>query len=80
MRRLRWLGHARPPGTPPAPGEADYFHETVEIGYRHHMNDLSAAIGIVQLGKLEKRTTSAGATSPPRTTPHSPTLAGSRRP
>jgi perosamine synthetase len=54
MRRLRWLGHARPPGTPPAPGEQDYFHETVEIGYRHHMNDLSAAIGIVQLGKLEK--------------------------
>jgi perosamine synthetase len=54
MRRLRWLGHARPPGTPPAPGEADYFHETVEIGYRHHMNDLSAAIGIVQLGKLER--------------------------
>ena len=54
MRRLRWLGHARPPGTPPAPGEAEYFHETVEIGYRHHMNDLSAAIGIVQLGKLER--------------------------
>jgi perosamine synthetase len=54
MRRLRWLGHARPPGTPPGPGEQDYFHETVEIGYRHHMNDLSAAIGIVQLAKLEK--------------------------
>ena len=54
MRRLRWLGHARPPGTPPAPGEAEYFHETVEIGFRHHMNDLSAAIGIVQLGKLDR--------------------------
>ena len=54
MRRLRWLGHARPPGTPPAPGEQEYFHETVEIGFRHHMNDLSAAIGIVQLGKLER--------------------------
>jgi perosamine synthetase len=53
MRRLRWLGHARPPGTPPGPGEQDYYHETVEVGYRHHMNDLSAAIGIVQLGKLE---------------------------
>ena len=54
MRRLRWLGHARPPGTPPAPGEQDYYHETVEIGFRHHMNDLSAAIGIVQLGKLDR--------------------------
>lgn len=32
----------------------DYYHETEEIGYRHHMNDLSAAIGIVQLRKLEK--------------------------
>lgn len=54
MRKLRWLGHARPPGTPPAPGEMDYYHVTEEIGFRHHMNDLSAAIGIVQLRKLEK--------------------------
>lgn len=54
MRKLRWLGHSRPPGTPPAPGEMDYYHETEEIGFRHHMNDLSAAIGIVQLRKLEK--------------------------
>ncbi len=54
MRKLRWLGHARPPGTPPAPGEMDYYHVTEEIGFRHHMNDLSAAIGIVQLRKLDK--------------------------
>lgn len=54
MRKLRWLGHARPPGTPPAEGEMDYFHVTEEIGYRHHMNDLSAAIGIVQLRKLDR--------------------------
>ena len=54
MRKLRWLGHSRPPGTPAAPGQMDYYHETEEIGYRHHMNDLSAAIGIVQLRKLEK--------------------------
>ena len=54
MRKLRWLGHARPPGTPAAPGEMDYYHVTEEIGFRHHMNDLSAAIGIVQLRKLEK--------------------------
>ncbi len=53
MRKLRWLGHARPPGTPPAPGEMDYYHVTEEIGFRHHMNDLSAAIGIVQLRKLD---------------------------
>jgi perosamine synthetase len=32
----------------------DYYHETEELGWRHHMNDLSAAIGIVQLRKLEK--------------------------
>ena len=54
MRKLRWLGHARPPGTPPVPGQMEYYHETEEIGFRHHMNDLSAAIGIVQLRKLEK--------------------------
>ena len=54
MRKLRWLGHSRPPGTPAEPGQMDYYHETEEIGFRHHMNDLSAAIGIVQLRKLEK--------------------------
>lgn len=53
MRKLRWLGHSRPPGTPPEPGQMEYYHETEEIGFRHHMNDLSAAIGIVQLRKLE---------------------------
>lgn len=54
MRKLRWLGHSRPPGTPADPGQMDYYHETEELGFRHHMNDLSAAIGIVQLRKLEK--------------------------
>jgi perosamine synthetase len=54
MRKLRWLGHSRPPGTPAAPGEMDYYHETEELGFRHHMNDLAAAIGLVQLRKLEK--------------------------
>ncbi|HZP56173.1 MAG TPA: DegT/DnrJ/EryC1/StrS family aminotransferase [Dehalococcoidia bacterium] len=54
MRKLRWLGHSRPPGTPAEPGQMDYYHETEEVGWRHHMNDLSAAIGIVQLRKLEK--------------------------
>lgn len=54
LRRLRWLGHARPPGTPAEPGMMDYYHVTEEVGFRHHMNDLSAAIGIVQLRKLER--------------------------
>jgi perosamine synthetase len=54
MRKLRWLGHSRPPGTPAEPGQMEYYHETEELGWRHHMNDLSAAIGIVQLRKLEK--------------------------
>lgn len=54
MRKLRWLGHSRPPGVPAEAGQMDYYHETEEVGFRHHMNDLSAAIGIVQLRKLEK--------------------------
>jgi perosamine synthetase len=54
MRKLRWLGHARPPGTPAEPGMMDYYHVTEEIGFREHMNDLSAAIGLVQLRKLER--------------------------
>ena len=54
-RRLRWMGISR--------GTWDRFrkngverrweYEVSELGYKCYMNDLNAAIGLVQLGKLE---------------------------
>ena len=54
-RRLRWMGISR--------GTYDRFrkngvekrweYEVDELGYKCYMNDLNAAIGLVQLGKLE---------------------------
>jgi perosamine synthetase len=55
VRNMRWMGITR--------GTYDRFrrngrqrsweYEVDEVGYKFHMNDLNAAIGIVQLGKLE---------------------------
>ena len=31
-----------------------WYYEVQELGYKYHMNDITAVIGLVQLGKLEK--------------------------
>ncbi|MFH1833026.1 MAG: DegT/DnrJ/EryC1/StrS aminotransferase family protein [Candidatus Levyibacteriota bacterium] len=31
-----------------------WYYEVVELGYKYHMNDINAAIGLVQLEKLDK--------------------------
>jgi len=55
LQRLRWMGITK--GTwerfrkNGMPRRWDY--DVTEVGYKLHMNDLNAAIGLVQLGKLE---------------------------
>lgn len=54
-KRLRWMGIDR--GTwDRTEGDHTYWweYDVREIGYKCHMNDISAAIGLVQLGKLNK--------------------------
>jgi len=55
LRRLRWLGitkdtFSRDDG--PLKGYS-WYYDVVELGHKYHMNDIPAAIGLVQLSKLE---------------------------
>jgi len=54
LRKLCWLGISR--GTwDRSEGKAyKWEYDVEEIGYKYHMNDIAAAIGLVQLSKLEK--------------------------
>jgi perosamine synthetase len=56
VRKLRWMGISR--GTWDRfnnghPGRA-WEYEVEEVGFKYGMNDLAAALGLVQLGKLER--------------------------
>ena len=56
VRKLRWMGISR--GTwdrfnNGQPGRA-WEYEVEEVGFKYGMNDIAAAIGLVQLGKLER--------------------------
>jgi len=56
-RKLRWLGISR--GTwDRSKGQAySWEYNVEELGFKCHMNDITAAIGLVQLKKLEKLNT-----------------------
>lgn len=55
LMKLRWMGISKDTW---AREEKDkkysWYYEVEEIGFKYHMNDIAAAIGIVQLGKLDK--------------------------
>ena len=55
VRKLRWAGISRPTWERFRSGEPhrSWIYEVEEIGYKYEMNDLAAAIGLVQLDKLE---------------------------
>jgi perosamine synthetase len=53
-RRLRWLGIDRDTWTRTDENRQYWWRYNVcEIGHKCHLNDISAAIGLVQLGKLQ---------------------------
>jgi perosamine synthetase len=55
LKRLSWMGISK--GTwdrfKESEGQQRWRYDITEVGYKFYMNDLSAAIGLVQLGKLE---------------------------
>ena len=55
LKRLSWMGISK--GTwdrfNESEGQQRWRYDITEVGYKFYMNDLSAAIGLVQLGKLE---------------------------
>jgi perosamine synthetase len=53
LRRLRWLGIERDTWQRTAGAAHDWRYEVEELGLKYHMHDIAAAIGLVQLDKLE---------------------------
>lgn len=53
VRKLRWCGITK--GTFERTKKTySWYYEVVDVGYKYHMNDIIAAIGLVQLKKLKK--------------------------
>jgi len=55
VRRLRWMGISRPTWERFKPGRPRraWMYAVEEVGYKYEMNDLAAALGLVQLAKLQ---------------------------
>ena len=54
LRKLCWLGISRGTWDRSACKAYKWEYNVEELGYKYHMNDITAAIGIVQLSKLEE--------------------------
>ncbi len=56
LRRLRWLGITKDTWLREKNDERKYswYYDIAEVGFKCHMNDINAAIGLVQLEKLDK--------------------------
>ncbi len=57
MRHLRWMGltgdtWARSSGQ--AGSKYSWYYDAEEVGFKYYMNDIAAAIGLVQLRKLDR--------------------------
>ena len=53
LRSLRWLGISKSTWDRASEAAYAWYYEVNEMGYKCHMNDIPAAIGLVQLKKLE---------------------------
>jgi len=55
MRALRWLGIDKSTYVRTKAGDTESWHYNVsELGYKYHMNDIMAAIGLAQLARLDE--------------------------
>jgi len=54
LRKLGWLGISRGTWDRSAGKAYRWEYDVEEIGFKYHMNDISAAIGLVQLAKLDE--------------------------
>jgi len=55
LRKLRWMGISRDTwNRSEINTKYSWFYTVEELGYKCHMNDITAAIGLVQLEKLKK--------------------------
>jgi len=57
LRKRRWLGINKSTFDRAITKEGyHWYYEVEELGYKYHMNDITASLGIVQLEKLDKHT------------------------
>ena len=53
LLRLRWVGITRDTWSRSETGKSySWYYDVVELGYKYHLSDIAAAIGIVQLQRL----------------------------
>ncbi len=55
LRRLRWCGITKDTWSREAKADTQYswYYDVVELGFKCHLNDIPAAIGLVQLKRLD---------------------------
>ena len=54
LRRLRWLGIDKDTFRRTTSSSYDWEYDVPEVGFKYHMNDIEAAIGLAQLQYLDK--------------------------
>jgi perosamine synthetase len=56
LRRLRWMGISKSTWdrSDPSSHRYSWYYDVRELGYKCHMNDIAAGIGLAQLAKLER--------------------------
>ena len=54
LRRLRWCGIDKDTWQRCEKPGYGWYYEVTDLGYKYHMNDLNAAIGLVQLERLDE--------------------------
>ena len=55
LRRLRWLGIDKDTFRRTTTSTYDWEYDVPEVGYKYHMNDIAAAIGLAQLRLLDEQ-------------------------
>ena len=53
LKKLRWVGISKDTFERGAGNSYDWYYDVTELGYKYHMNDIAAAIGLAQLEKLD---------------------------
>lgn len=55
LRKLRWLGISKDTWSRADTGQGySWYYNIEEVGYKYHLSDVAAAIGLAQLSKLER--------------------------
>jgi len=52
LRKLRWLGITKDTWSRETKTQYSWYYDVEEVGFKYHMNDIPAAIGLVQLSRL----------------------------